>query len=99
MTRDANAKGTPVTSEPRFLRRFDQVRASIRRHQARLGLAATVLAAATGLGLLAWADYRLELARPARALGLGAAILATLFVLGRRLIAPFRWWTRPRTAA
>ena len=65
-TRRRNAKGTPVTPEPKFLRRFEQIRASLRRYQVRLGLAATVLAAATGLGFLAWSDYYLELPRAAR---------------------------------
>ena len=65
-----------MTPEPKFLRRFEQIWAALRRYQARLGLAATVLAAATGLGLLAWADYRLELSRTARAVGLALAGLA-----------------------
>jgi len=87
-----------VTPEPKFLRRFEQIRTSLRRYQSRLGLAATILAAATGLGLLAWSDYDHELPRSARALGLAIASLATLFVLGRWLVAPLRWWTQPRTA-
>ena len=87
-----------MTPEPKFLRRFEQIRTSLRRYQGRLGMAATILAAATCLGFLAWSDYYHELSRPARAAGLAVAILATLFVLWKWFIAPLRWWTRPRTA-
>jgi hypothetical protein len=93
-----DAKGTPVTPEPKFLRRFEQIRTSLRRYQGRLGMAATILAAATGLGLLAWSDFYHELSRPSRAVGLAIATLATLAVLWRWFIAPLRWWTKPRTA-
>jgi hypothetical protein len=87
-----------VSPEPKFLRRFEQIRTSLRRYQSRLGLAATILAAATGLGLLAWSDYYHELSRASRAVGLAIATLATLFVLWRWFLAPLRWWTSPRTA-
>ncbi len=89
----------PVIPEPKILRRFEQVRLALRRRQAWLGLAATTLAMATAFGLLAWLDYRLELPRSARAGGLALAGLATLAVMARWLVAPLRWWTRPRTAA
>lgn len=87
-----------MKTEPRFLRRFERIWSSLRRHQALLGLATTVLAAAAGLGLLAWADHRFEMPRAARALGLATASAATLAVLWRLVVAPLRWWTRPRTA-
>ncbi len=87
-----------MTPEPKFLGRFEQIRSALRRHQARLGLAATVLAAATALGFLAWSDYHHELSRPARGVGLALAGLLTLGVIARWLIAPLRWWTKPRTA-
>ena len=88
-----------MTTEPKFLLRFEQIRSSLRRYQAGMGMAATILAAAIGLGFLAWSDYYHELARPARAVGLALATVATLAVLWRRLISPLRWWTRPRTAS
>ena len=88
-----------MTTEPKFLRRFEQIRTSLRRYQARLGLAATILAAATGLGLLAWSDYDQELSRSARAVGLAIASLLTLVILWRWLVAPLRWWTGSRTAS
>ena len=87
-----------MTPEPKFLRRFEQIRTSLRRYQARMGLAATILVAATGLGFLAWSDYYHELTRTSRAFGLAVATVITLVVLGRWLIAPLRWWTQPRTA-
>ena len=87
-----------MISEPMFLRRFEQIWASLRRYQLRLGLGLTFLTAATGFGLLAWADYRLELPRTAREVGLALAGAAGLVVLVRWVVAPLRWWTRPRTA-
>jgi hypothetical protein len=87
-----------VTPEPKFLRRFELIRTALRRYQGRLGLAATVLAAATGLGVLAWSDYSQELSRATRSIGLAAATVATLAVLWRSFLAPLRWWTQPRTA-
>ncbi len=71
-----------MTTEPKFLRRFEQIRTSLRRYQGRVGLAATILAAAIGLGLLAWSDYRPR-AFPARPGGraLAVATLATLVVV------------------
>ena len=87
-----------MTPEPNFLRRFEQIRTSLRRYQAWLGLAATLLATATALGFLAWSDYYHELARTTRAVGLTLASMATLVVVWRWLISPLRWWTQPRTA-
>ena len=87
-----------MTPEPNFLLRFEQIRTSLRRYQGRLGLAATLLAAATGLGYLAWSDYYHELSRPSRAIGLAIMTMITLAVLWRCLISPLRWWTQPRTA-
>ncbi len=85
--------------QPQFLRRFEQIRTQLRRYQVGLGLAATVLIAATGLGLLAWSDFHRELTRSTRAGGLAVASVLTCFVVWRWLIAPLRWWTQPRTAA
>ena len=85
--------------EPKILRRFEQVRAALRRHQCRLGLAATTLAMASALGLLAALDHRFELPRSARGAALALAGLASAAVVARWLVAPLRWWTRPRTAA
>ena len=87
-----------ATHEPKFLSRFEQIWATLRRFQARQGVGWSVLAAATGLGLLAWADYRLELPWSTRALGLTAAGAAVLVVLWRAVFEPLRWWTQPRTA-
>jgi hypothetical protein len=63
-----------------------------------MGLAATILVAAIGLGFLAWSDFYHELPRSSRAIGLGIASVLSLLVLWSRLIAPLRWWTKPRTA-
>ena len=87
-----------MTTEPKFLRRFEQIRTALRRYQAALGLAATILAAATGLGFLAWSDYHHELSRSTRAEGLTIAGLVTFGVFWRWFLGPIRWWTRPRTA-
>jgi hypothetical protein len=87
-----------VTPEPKFLRRFEQIRTSLCRYQGWLGLAATVLATATALGFLAWSDYYHELSRPTRTVLLAIAGLAILFVVWKKLISPLRWWTQPRTA-
>ena len=93
-----DAKGTPVTPEPGIPPAIRADPDLLRRYQGRLGMAATILAAATGLGFLAWSDFYHELARPSRAAGLAIATVATLVVLWRWFIAPLRWWTKPRTA-
>ena len=90
-----------LISEPReqkFLARFENVWASLRRFQVRQGLAWTFLAAALGLAALAAADHRWELPRQVRAVGLAAASALTLAVLVARVVVPSRWWTKPRTA-
>ncbi len=90
-----------ATSEPpelKFLARFEHVCTSLRRYQLRQGLCRTFAAAALGLAVLAAADFQFELPRSARAAGLFAAAAVTLAVLWGQVIAPFRWWTRPRTA-
>ena len=87
-----------ATTEVRFLSRFEQIWAALRRHQVRQGLGWSVLTAALGVGLLAWADYRLELTWTTRAAGLAAAAIAVLVVLWRAVFEPMRWWTQPRTA-
>jgi len=87
-----------ATTEVRFLGRFEQIWAALRRHQVRQGVGWSVLTAALGLGLLAWADYRLELSWATRAAGLGAAAVAVLLVLWHAVVEPLRWWTQPRTA-
>ncbi|MDB5350356.1 MAG: hypothetical protein JWN86_1603 [Planctomycetota bacterium] len=87
-----------MTNEPRFQRRFEQIWSALRNYQLRLGLAAALLVASTGLGLVAWSDYRFELSRPARALGLATLLVAVAATLWRWVVVPLRWWTRPRTA-
>ena len=85
--------------EPKFLDRFEQIRTALRRSQVALGLAATILAAAAGIGVLAWVDFHQELPRPTRAAGLALLGVALGCVVGRWWVAPLRWWTQPRTAA
>ena len=85
--------------EPKILRRFEKVRTDLRRYQGWLGLAATGLTMAVALGLLAWLDYRQELPRTSRMIGLSLAVLAVAVVVARWLVAPQRWWTQNRTAA
>ena len=87
-----------MNPESRFLLRFEQILSSLRRYQARLGLALTALAASTCLGGLAWLDFRLELPRPTRALGLALGLAGTMLVIARHLVGPIRWWTGQRTA-
>ncbi len=97
-------KGMPVSllisepKEPAFLLRFEHVRTSLRRIQLREGLSWTLLALATGVLMLTIADYVFELPRSARAIGLGALGMVVMAVLIGRVVAPLRWWTRPRTA-
>lgn len=82
-----------------FVSRFDAAWSRIRRTEILCGLCWTVLVAASGLALLAAADYWLELAWGLRAgglIGLGAAVLVTA---GLGILAPMRWWSQPRTAA
>lgn len=87
-----------MTTQPKFLRRFDQLWSALRRHQFRLGVGATIAVAAVGFGLLAWGDHRWELPRSARALGLATVAVAAIAALRRWVDSPLRWWTRPRTA-
>lgn len=87
-----------MIAETTFLGRFERLWAALRRHQAGMGLLGVALVSAVALGLLAWADYRLELPRNLRAIGLAAAAVAALAGLGSWVVAPLRWWTRPRTA-
>ena len=99
-----STKGTPVSllisepKEPKFLTRFERVRSSLRRLQAREGLSWTLLALTSGILALTVADFVLELPWNVRAIGLGGAGIAVMAVLIARVAAPLRWWTRPRTA-
>jgi hypothetical protein len=90
-----------ATSEPlelKFLARFEHVCKSLRRYQLRQGLSWTLLAAALGLAVLTAIDFRWELLWSWRVAGLIACAALTLAVLAVRVIAPLRWWTKPRTA-
>ena len=90
-----------ATVEPReqkFLARFENVWASLRRFQVARGLCWSLLAVTAGLTLLAWADFAWELSRTTRLAGLAGLGLFTLAILASRVVAPWRWWTRPRTA-
>lgn len=84
--------------ESKFLALFAHVCTSLRRYQVCQGLCWTLLAAALGLAVLTAADFRWELPWSERVIGLFAGALVTLAVFGGRVIAPLRWWTRPRTA-
>ena len=102
---DAMRRGTTVSLTIRevtaetFLDQFEHVRAALRRSQILLGLGQTALVAGAGLLVLIAADFRLELSWIARACGLAALAVAALGVLFARVVAPMRWWSRPRTAA
>jgi hypothetical protein len=86
-------------SEAGFLNRFDRLWSSLRRVQVAQGLACSLLVVAAGLAVLVVADYWFELTGVARAIGLVMAALVAVTVLALRVIAPLRWWTKPRTAA
>ena len=100
--RRPNPKGTPVshsTLEPVFLNRFEQVWTLLRREQVRQGLCYAFLTGSLGFALVTAADYVGEISWAARASGLAIASVLVLVVLWQRVVAPLRWWTRPRTAA
>ncbi|APW59167.1 hypothetical protein [Paludisphaera borealis] len=82
-----------------FLERFEDLRASLRRSQIGLGLGLSALVAGTCLIALTAADFWFEWTGAARTAGLACAVLITLATVVRRVIAPARWWSRPRTAA
>ena len=82
-----------------FLGRFEHVRASLRRSQILLGLAWTVLVAGACLLALTAADFRFELSWNVRLIGFGAMLVAVLATFATQVVAPVRWWSRPRTAA
>lgn len=86
-------------SVPKFLDRFEHVRASLLRSQVAVGAWQTVLVAATTLLLLMALDYVFELSWPVRAAGLGLAGVLSLSVFACGVVVPLRWWSRPRTAA
>jgi hypothetical protein len=90
---------TTATNETAFLNRFERIWNALRRSQVREGLWWSTLAAALGLGGLALADDWLELSLTVRGIGLDLAGVLTLVVFWRAVVAPLRWWTRPRTAA
>jgi hypothetical protein len=88
-------------SEPsgtKFLTRFEHVCASLRTFQIGLGLSWTLLAAVLGFTSLAVADFLLELPWVMRLAGLSTCGIVTLAALGFKVVAPLRWWTKPRTA-
>src|SRR5262245_7203091 len=88
-------------TEPRgqtFLDRFERLRRSLRRFQVRLGLSWTALAGGLGLLALMAADFWLELPWAARGAGLAGVGALTALVFATQVIAPWRWWTKPRTA-
>lgn len=90
-----------LTAEPkeqRFLARFDHVWASLRRYQIRQGLCWSFLSATLGLLLLVAADWWLELPWNTRATALSVALWVAIGVFLARVVAPLRWWTKPRTA-
>jgi len=87
-----------VISEPKFLRRFEQIWAALRRFQVQQGLCATLLVAGFGLAMLAAADYRFEVSRLLRGAGLATSVVFALAALWKWVISPLRWWTKPRTA-
>ena len=87
-----------MTNQARSLQRFERVWTELRRFEMRRGLAASLLIAAAGFALLAWSDYRFELARSARIVGLAGLALAVLAAVWLKVVVPLRWWTRARTA-
>ena len=85
-------------NKPAFVRRFDELRWSIRRAELWHGVFWVLLVAAGGLAALAAADYLLELAWPVRAAGLGGLACVAAWVALRMVFSPWQWWSRPRTA-
>jgi len=83
----------------RFLRRFDRIWSQARRVQLVQALCWGILTVLAGLGLLAAADYWLEMSRPLRQTGLAVAVLASLGVAIGLVIQSLRKWQRTATAA
>jgi hypothetical protein len=82
----------------RFVRRFDTVWSKMRRVQIGRAVCWTLLVAASGVALLAAADYVFELGRAARADGLAALAVGSLALFGAWAALVLRRWSRPRTA-
>ena len=82
-----------------FLNRFRSLWARKRRVELGQVAVTTLLLALLGLGLLAVADYLLELDRSARVVSLGAMLGAVGLFAGNSLWRTMRRWSQPTTAA
>jgi hypothetical protein len=88
----------PALEKPGFVGRFGKTWSRLRRTEIRCGLCRTLFVAAFGVALLAAADYVWEMPWSVRAVGLAAVGCLTLIVAVHGMVAPVRWWSRPRTA-
>jgi hypothetical protein len=86
-------------AKSRFLRRFDRIWSQARRVQVFQALCWGLLSALAGLGLLAAADYWLEIPLQARIAGLVMVGLASLVVTISLIVQSLRRWHRNATAA
>ncbi len=82
-----------------FLDRFRSL--WVRKRRVELGQVAvtTLLLALLGLGVLAVADYSLELDRTSRGVALGVMLVAVVLYAGNSLWRTMRRWSQPTTAA
>ena len=90
---------TTMNREAAFLNRFRSVWARKRRVELGQVGVTTLLLALIGLGVLAFADYSLELDRSARIVSLGAMLVAIAVFAGNSLWRTMRRWSQPTTAA
>src|SRR5678815_5454236 len=88
-----------MSTQTRFLRRFDRIWSQARRVQLVQALCWGVLTALAGLGLLAAADYALELSHTLRLIGLSVVAVAAGGVAIGLVIESLRRWRRNATAA
>ena len=88
-----------INRETAFLNRFRSLWARKRRVELGQVAVTTLLLLLVGLGLLAVADYSLELNRSARVVSLGAMLGAVALFAGNSLWRTVRRWSQPTTAA
>ena len=88
-----------INRDAAFLNRFRSLWARKRRVELGQAAVTTLLLALVGLGLLAVADYSLELNRSARVVSLGAMLGAVALFAGNSLWRTMRRWSQPTTAA
>jgi hypothetical protein len=85
--------------QTRFLLRFDRIWAQARRVQLIQALCWGLLAVLAGWGILAAADYALELSHTVRVIGLSMVAVASAALAIGLVVASLRRWRRGATAA